>query len=47
MKHFAIWRAHGENCYMEADSLEALHVMVFGSAYAPSKSDVRFYQRDT
>ena len=39
-RYAARWKAHGENCYKEANTVEELEAKIFGGAYAPSKNQV-------
>jgi len=45
--YHAYWRANGENCTAQAESMERLKTLVFGRAYAPSPSDVNYYSSTT
>ena len=41
--YYAYWRANGENCTAQAESMERLQTLVFGRSYAPSPNEVNYY----
>jgi len=42
-KYYAEWNLHGQRMSASANSKEELRVKVFGSASAPTPSEVRWY----
>jgi hypothetical protein len=41
--YHAYWRANGENCTAQAESMGRLQTLVFGRSYAPSPNEVNYY----
>jgi hypothetical protein len=45
--YYAYWRASGENCTAQAESMDKLQTLVFGRSYAPSLNEVNYYSSKT
>jgi len=45
--YYAYWRASGENCTAQAESMDKLQTLVFGRSYAPSPNEVNYYSTTT
>jgi len=45
--YYAYWRASGENCTAQAESMDKLQTLVFGRSYAPSPNEVNYYSSTT